>query len=282
MEKNDIEKLIKEKEKVKGRYKGQILYFSVAFSILSFFLILSFSKQINYIAIVVLLSLISIIFPIVVAFILCIFVKKEKHLKFINFFLCSDQYVLNFLFLASIYFQFYFKNILIDDLNAAVSFYSISWAIFGIAITLFGVWLSINSAQLMDSKQSDDFSKNHFKYNAIIGSIFTFASMIINLIILLSGVSYFSSGTYSGHSSYYIGLIYVSSYVILNMLTFLFMPTILEMAYNSTRFNKSLLEYFNESIKLIEAAEQINETITLLNKLIDVLKKANEDVNNNK
>lgn len=189
---------------------------------------------------------------------------------------------MNFLFLASIYFQFYFKNILIDDLNAAVSFYSISWAIFGIAITLFGVWLSINSAQLMDSKQSDDFSKNHFKYNAIIGSIFTFASMIINLIILLSGVSYFSSGTYSGHSSYYIGLIYVSSYVILNMLTFLFMPTILEMAYNSTRFNKSLLEYFNESIKLIEAAEQINETITLLNKLIDVLKKTNEDVNNNK
>ena len=196
--------------------------------------------------------------------------------------MCSDQYFLNFLFLTSIYFQFYFKNILIDDLNAAVSFYSISWAIFGIAITLFGVWLSINSAQLMDSKQSDDFSKNHFKYNAIIGSIFTFASMIINLIILLSGVSYFSSGTYSGHSSYYIGLIYVSSYVILNMLTFLFMPTILEMAYNSTRFNKSLLEYFNESIKLIEATEQINETITLLNKLIDVLKKINEDVNNNK
>ena len=273
MSKEIIEDILKEKEKTKKRYKWQAAFFTVALSVLSFFFVLSFYEHIHYIAFIILLLIACILLPLTQFIIFFEFVKKEKHLKFVNFFLSSNQYILNLFLVLTIYFHFYFKTSETTDLNAAIAYYSISWSIFGIAITLFGVWLSINSKQLLESKQSDDFNVNHYKYNATIGSIFTFISLIINLILLLSGVSYFSGDNYSSHSAYYIGLIYISSYFILNMMTSLFLPTILEMADNGFRSNKSLLEYLNDSIKIFEETEKINETITALNRLIETAKK---------
>ena len=271
------DELIRMKNKIKRGYIWQVVFFSAAVAVLSSFLILSFSKQLHYILIAVLLILCSVFFPAAFLGILCFLIKKERKLKFINIFLCSYQYFLNLLFVVSLYFWFYNRETRIQDLGAIVSFYSISWAILGITITLFGVWLSLNSSRLMNRGETDSYDTNSYKFNSIIGLVFTFASIVLNLVLLLSGLSYFALGTYAEHPSFYIGLVYVSSYTILNMTTFLFLPAIIKIAGNSSRFNKSLLEYCGETIKTIELYEQTTEMISLLNRIIESIKNVTND-----
>jgi len=263
VEQNDaIDSLKKEKEDIKLKYKKQVRHFCYALAFIDFLLTAVFYSKIGLNSTIVMNFFLTILLPLLVYIILRELIQKEKALKFVNAFIASRMYVFILLSSITLCLSYIFKDSSIDDLNAIISLYSISWAIFGVSISVLGIWLSINYTSFF--KKENTFSNDALKYHSAVGLIFVVASLIIDLLFLFEGVGFFSNGTAQQKSSIFIAMIYASANCLMNIITFLMIPFALEIIYRSKNLNYGEIEAINLEIKLTESEielEQIKKTL---------------------
>ena len=275
----EIQELKSKKEKTKKKYIGNIIYFSVSVSILMFFIVFSlyYYKIIDSKTSDILLITLSLIIPCFSCCFLIVCVTKEKLLKAINGFYCSNQFIINFLLGLLLWIFAYYQSKKIEDVNTLLTIYSISWAAFGISVTIIGVWFSINANLIFDLVKRDD-SPSFQKTFLPVGTISVSLSVLLNLIILLFSVSHISNGTAIDNSSFFVAGLFVSAHTVLDVITFILVPVISSAIFTIKNENIEMVGFCNTLIELTEQTKQLKEKTDAITKSVDTTKET-EDCN---
>lgn len=163
------------------------------------------------------------------------------------------------------YLYYYHRKTVIEDLGALIALFSVAWSIFGIAIAIVGIWMSINSKLLLSDKTDDGLLPNYKRRYTFIGFIFVSLSLAINIILLLSAVSYFSNGSAIDYYSFFVATLFVSTHTMFDVLIFLFVPVVSDMFDSVKESSKSIIEVYNNIINL----EKVNEKLDTINQELD-------------
>lgn len=235
--KKDTTKLFK--KEAKNRYISRSIEFSTIYFVLSVLLFISFDSFMPLWLVGVLIGLVSILLNFSFMIMTIYFIKREKHLNFIDFIFESNIYVINLLFLATMFSFLSNGKKTADNLNSVISLYSISWAICGISIAVFGIWMSISAKNLFS--KSTSLEDEYTKFRSSIGLLFVFGSIVVNVLVQLAGVAIFLSDNPLKNYSFYIASIYVSAYSVTNVLLFLFIPLFRTIFENNIKNSSGIL-----------------------------------------
>ena len=283
-ENGHLDYLLKEKKKIKVSYSSKAIIFCGLLFAINILLSFEIGIQFNYAVTFVLLAVLSIVIPSSILIFLLISIHKEKFLKAVDILDDSYFYIINMLIVLLMYLYYYHRKTVIEDLGSLIALFSVAWSIFGIAIAIVGIWMSINSNLLLSNKKDDDLTSNYKKRYTFIGFIFVSLSLGINLILLLSAVSYFSTGNALEYYSFFVATLFVSTHTMIDILAFLFIPVVSDMFDSVKESSKSIIEVYNDIINLEKTNKHLDiinqELKKLLNHLDEATKELSETISN--
>lgn len=232
------------KKEVERNYISRSIVFSIIYLILSFLLFVSFDSFMPHWLVCVLIGLVSVMINFTFMIMTIYFIKRKKYLRFIDFVFESNIYVINFLFIATMFSFLSNGSKTADNLNSIISLYSISWAICGISIAVFGIWMSVSGKNIFGKKES--LEEKYTKFSSSIGLLFVFGSIVISVIVQLAGVAILLADNPMSNYSFYIATIYVSAYSVTNVLLFLFIPLFRTMFENNIKNGRGILSILHD------------------------------------
>ena len=270
---NTIDSIEKIKNEYKKGYRTRAIFFCVFLALINFILCSFVYKSFGIEAAMISLATLVLVVPTAYYFLLLLFLKKEKLLKVIDFIDDSYPYLLNFLLVLAIYISYSQQESTIEDLNTVISLYSVAWAIFGTSVATLGIWISVNSFFFSNEEKSEKLSSFKFKRFSVIGFVFISISLLINIILLLTAVSYLSNGTALLKYSFFVAIIYVSAHTVLDVIIFIFTPAVAQMCRNISKTDPNVIETCNQLIALKNEADQLKKAAENLQSIKESLEK---------
>lgn len=248
--------LLNAKKKAKRGYYKRLHWFCAILFALNLVFSVEVGKSYGNIAGTICLFCLGLGVPLFFLIFVSVLLKKEKLLKFVDWFDDFQIFILNSAAVFALYVSYYQGKPITEDLNAIIGLYSIAWAIFGISAATIGVWLSINTSLLFtDSGSTPSFSFNQKRFY-LVGFIFVSLGLLANIFFLLNAISFFSNGIASTKSTYFIAIIFLSSHTLIDVLIFLLVPAIKSFA--STFKNGGFCSFIEEINKTLESTKKKN------------------------